>query len=434
MQVRCEHCHAGYTLPAERLTPGRRVQFSCRHCAQRIVVQVPAAAAEPAPQPAVADPDEPRWFVARAAGSYRKLAESELATAIAGGEVAPEALVWCKGFDEWLPAAQTERWAHAYGADGADASHRHSASAPASEAAVAEQGAGQRRRRSTAVGLGGADDHEASGAAQPAASTHAPPAARRDAASASYSAGGHQGHAPTRQGESGAFAANVEAHARAPSEGHAASAQVEATRFVAAAGDDDDPAVAAAAAAESDATNTNLAVVHQSVAGVSSSDLGQAAVSLPVVRPQRADSGIQRAQPRPAEHRHAPSGRFSPAAQPSGTPIDHRAEGQHAEAGGDDASWAPATDTYIGPRDRFTRRLGSAAERDLLIAQVERARQHREEVRRWQIVAVAACVVAIFALLLATWGMIGRRVAERSLASCTAKTPAAVVAAPAARP
>ncbi len=58
MHVRCSHCHAGYTLPAEKLSPGRRVQFACRHCGQRIVVQVPGEEPVAAPSPAPAD--EPR--------------------------------------------------------------------------------------------------------------------------------------------------------------------------------------------------------------------------------------------------------------------------------------------------------------------------------------------------------------------------------------
>ena len=131
MQVKCGQCNAGYTLPAERLVPGRRVQFACRHCGERIVVQVPndpaVVAAEVAPvvaqrrphdplarvlaEPQVeARPDEPRWFVAAPDGSHRKLAESELEAEIRSGAVTPETLVWKKGLAEWLPAAGVERW------------------------------------------------------------------------------------------------------------------------------------------------------------------------------------------------------------------------------------------------------------------------------------------------------------------------------------
>lgn len=359
MQVRCEHCHAGYTLPAERLTPGRRVQFACRHCGQRIVVQVPAA--EAAPEVAPAPADEPRWFVAAADGSYRKLAESELAAAISTGDVGAQQLVWCKGFDEWLPAGEVPRWRPLFGdAGGASAPAPadrtvHQAQALHDDGDADEERRRQRRR--TEVGLGDPTSELESQATEPA------PAA---AASAG------QEVAPTEHSD-----------VLAPGG--------DATRT-------DQPVV-----------SVEEPEVASSIAGVGSSDASQAAVSLPIVRAQRpepiarrADSGLHRARPRVA---------------PRG--------GQEVAEGGE--TWAPGTDTYIGPRDNFTRRLGSGAERDALIAQVETAKAQRLELRRWQAVTVAACGVAFVALLLAAWAMFERRVAAEALKTC--HTPSATQAA-----
>ncbi len=433
MEVRCEHCHAGYTLPADRLTPGRRVQFSCRHCAQRIVVQVPEAVAEP--EPPAPSPDEPRWFVARPDGSYRKLAESELARAIAGGEVDAAALVWCKGFDEWVAAAQSERWHSAFaarlGADASAAAPQSSAAAPQSSAAAPQSSAvapaatrladiiapAARGRRQTSQEFGEVDDvddvDDAGGDRDSTREASAPSNEQPSSA-----------QRPRR-----ASSTSFHQQGGASEDGHGADAdRVDAAEATEAAND----------------TRFELPSVNSVVAGMNSQDVGQAAVSLPVVRSRRVDSGIQRAQPRTPERRSQGQGRFPSASQGGGSSSESAhndaaahhsgpglaARAAHGEDGSEDANWAPATDTYIGPRDRFTRKLGSAAERDLLIAQVERARQHRDEVRRWQLVAVGACMIAIGALLLAGWGMIGRRIAERSLASCEAKTPTTMVAAP----
>lgn len=380
MHVRCEHCHAGYTLPAEKLTPGRRVQFNCRHCSQRIVVQVPAA--EPvaeAPTPAA---DEVRWFVAAADGSYRKLADSELERAIAAGEIDAQQLIWSKGFDEWLPVSETARWRERFGAVDAPApadATSHDAR-PVSEPAAADQ-VPRRVRRTTEVGLG------------EAAATGSEPL-------------GEPIHRAAAQPEP---EATQLADALSPE-------PEDVTREQAVAGGDDDDGLG-----------------QSTIAGVGSSDASQAAVSLPIVRaappPGRADSGLHRVRPRlsprgAARRSGLQESRPSPAVQ---QPVAdaHSAHGHaqphpaaHPGSAEGDLAWAPATDTYIGPRDNFTRRLGSAAERDALIAQVEAGRRHRSEIQRWQAVTIAACGVAFLALLLAAWAMLDRRAATAALHAC----------------
>ena len=439
MQVKCGQCNAGYTLPAERLVPGRRVQFACRHCGERIVVQVPqegadhaassaAAAASSAPErrgpdplarplaePKVeARPDEPRWFVAAPDGSHRKLAESELEAEIRTGAVTGDTLVWRKGLAEWLPAASTDRWQPLLSSlfvapDAATVDDPALAAA-----AIAASPSSQRMRRQTDLafasplpagpGPGVADDsyHDSLG-----------------------------GDAETRWG-------------------------------IAAVGDD-----AAAEPSEQEA-----APAASQIAGLSGGDTSQAAVSLPVVRAARLDApSAQRSRDRLSErrmpsaghrlaaHRAESGGRapghdprltqsvnlgpvgghgarhplaggpaMAPAAMaPSGPPPHVRESGGQGRDGaeaGSDGLWAPATDTYVGPRDNFTRRLGSSSERELLLAHVERERNGQRELRRWQIATLGASCVAIIGLAIAGAAMLHARRTQQALAACTAQVPA----------
>lgn len=391
MHVRCSHCHAGYTLPAEKLSPGRRVQFGCRHCGQRIVVQVPGEEPVAAPSPAPAD--EPRWFVAAPDGSYRKLAESELEAAIGAGEVAADQLVWCKGFEEWLPAGQSERWRALFGRD------QTSVDAPAAP----EPGAVRRReRRRTEMGVGEAAVPE----------QESMPEATR-------------------------MADVLHTPAKVPSFAVATEAPTIA----------DDPEVSAAVLPRSETESTASMdalpeedagdIAGSTIAGVGTSDAGQAAVSLPIVRtaaraesaPIRRDSGLHRARPRLSPRQNS-SAAPAPAPAPAPVPTAAAAPRPAQPPPGQEGNWAPGTDTYVGPRDNFTRRLGSAAERDALLMQVELGKQQGAELRRWQAVTVAACGVAFVALLLAAWAMLERRAASHALQACQHGAPAATVAAP----
>lgn len=125
MRVQCEQCASTYTLPDSRLTPGRRVQFQCRHCQHRIVVAVPELAESGAvstPQPGVRQQDaasERRpaavpamWFVVQGDGQQR-LASDAVEAAIAAGSIGPDTLLWRKGFGEWKRAEDIPEWTDA---------------------------------------------------------------------------------------------------------------------------------------------------------------------------------------------------------------------------------------------------------------------------------------------------------------------------------
>lgn len=122
MRVQCEQCGSSYTLPDSRLTPGRRVQFQCRHCQHRIVVAVPeqAHSGELHPAEAVSPPQGARvpagaqvmWFVVLEEGQQR-LSSDGVRAAIDGGTIGPETLMWRKGFGEWKRAGEIEEWSAA---------------------------------------------------------------------------------------------------------------------------------------------------------------------------------------------------------------------------------------------------------------------------------------------------------------------------------
>lgn len=439
MRVKCESCAAGYTLPESKLKAGRRVQFACRRCGNRIVVAVPAEAQTPrrveavrsrigvgsssvvAPARAADSPiarpaqrstggarREPRrdpvgrhlttggavrttpeikWFVANPDGSYEKMPTSEVKTAIETGHVGAEVLVWRKGWAEWRPAGQAEEWAPSF------------AALP-------------RQPRAAAV---------------------------------------HQAAAPrpvtaTRVVEAVAEAPQTEAVAAAQAVAPVASVVVNV------------PKVTAPAAAGGDATQTDgiaavdhvaeLPVVAASLrddaepqrvvsSSVGRTDPAQKAVSLPIVRIKaeerakgRRPSGIlqRREVPGRGSSRAAPAsgGRFAAGTAATGTPMD-----SGAAAGEDaDSSWAPATDTYIGPRDRFTRRIGSEEQRQELLARVDLERSLLRQLRLWQWIALGCACAAIVAFGLTVYALIHLRLSEGELDTLRARTRRAAVVAP----
>lgn len=119
MRVQCDNCASSYTLPDSRLTPGRRVQFLCRHCQHRIVVLVPeqAEAFTPAAEidtgaQTAAEPPEIMWFVVASDGQQR-MSTAAVASAIAAGTIGVDTLIWRKGFAEWQRVAATADFAEA---------------------------------------------------------------------------------------------------------------------------------------------------------------------------------------------------------------------------------------------------------------------------------------------------------------------------------
>jgi hypothetical protein len=110
MRVQCGHCAASYTLPDARLTPGRRLQFLCRQCQQRIVVDVPADAKPAAPaasQSQAMQAVEPLWFVVDGDGAQQRMDAASLKQALANGTLPPQTLVWRKGLAQWQAAIDT---------------------------------------------------------------------------------------------------------------------------------------------------------------------------------------------------------------------------------------------------------------------------------------------------------------------------------------
>lgn len=119
MRVQCDRCGSSYTLPEERVAPGRRLQFQCRHCQNRIVVAVPEvvrADVETAPEPAVRAMAAPAvaagappasrvlWFVSSPAGQQQRMDTEGVRAAIGDGTVTRDNWVWKKGLAEWLRA------------------------------------------------------------------------------------------------------------------------------------------------------------------------------------------------------------------------------------------------------------------------------------------------------------------------------------------
>lgn len=365
MRVTCGNCQAGYTVPDDKLKAGRRLQFNCRHCNERVVVHPQAASpsASAAVAPAVTS-REPRWFVANADGSYQKLAESEVHSLVAAGALAGETLVWRKGFGEWAPAAETEPWA------GLLASRSKEVSAPAPRPAPARRGA---RISSGARNVG------VSSAAAAAPARKPRPIRQNDRPEPSIRPSSSAGPGGTRR------------------------RRRKTDRGLAAPGPD--------AEATSSAVEERSQV---SVVGAAAPHNGQQAVSLPIVRPKRGSSAATKARPAATAAAAAAAGdRFAPSAQPQGTPMD-------GNDGNDPTDWAPATDTYIGPRDKFTRRLGSEAQRDALLEQVDRETRLRRDLQRWQWVALGTACVAIVSLSLAIFAFMAQREAEGTAAACFA--------------
>ena len=171
-----------------------------------------------------------------------------------------------------------------------------------------------------------------------------------------------------------------------------------------------------------------------SIVGAGESSADQRAVSMPIVRVREGAEDNDRQQaPRGAAHERAvradspsspsnshgagqPHERFAPGARPTGTPVD--TGDPNTALNGDSAVWSPATDTYIGPRNPHTFRIGSEQERQSLVAHVELEQALRTQIRRWQMVTVAATLVATLAIALAVYGWVSMRSAKAEAVAC----------------
>ncbi len=139
MRVQCEQCGSSYTLPEQRVAPGRRLQFQCRHCQHRIIVHIPAepeVAVEPsAAVPAAAPAARVLWFINAASGQQRMDSDGVRA-AIAEGAVLADTWLWRKGMAEWAKAAEVADFAGSFAEPNPTRALEPIAAAPVQAAAV----------------------------------------------------------------------------------------------------------------------------------------------------------------------------------------------------------------------------------------------------------------------------------------------------------
>ena len=120
MRVTCDRCGSSYTLPEARVAPGRRLQFQCRQCQHRIIVQIPTEnevgvqGVERTPQ---APPTVARvlWFISTAGGQQQRLDTDGVRTAIAEHSVVADTWLWRKGMAEWSKAGEVADFAMLFG-------------------------------------------------------------------------------------------------------------------------------------------------------------------------------------------------------------------------------------------------------------------------------------------------------------------------------
>ncbi|HAN32748.1 MAG TPA: hypothetical protein DCQ06_14235 [Myxococcales bacterium] len=343
MRVTCEHCQAGYTLPDRKLKPGRRVQFECRHCGQRIVVKVPEQAQQDQPQVL--------WFVAQPSGGYTKRSNAHVRESIRDGTLAAQTLLWTKGQTEWTAVSKLPMWSEVLAATDSQSD----ADEPPKTAILPTEA----QRQQLADRVGEAPLVERShGESLEAASLD--------------SVAGAIDTAPDQQ---------------------AMSLPVVKTAPLA----------------------TELGRQAQAAPKASVTD---AELATKVFSPQAAQTEISaKAESLSTGPRPTPkSERFAPGASPTGTPVD--TGGPVGVDSTDSVAWSPATDTYIGPRDRHTFRIGSDKERQSLIAYVELETSLRRQIRRWQWVTLAASAVAAIAIALALYGWMTMRATKSDLKAC----------------
>ncbi|MCO4760975.1 MAG: DUF4339 domain-containing protein, partial [Myxococcales bacterium] len=386
----------------------------CRRCEHSIVVGPPsqaqpaakAAASQATSGPIVptAASREPRWFVANPDGSYQKLAESEARGLIQAGALSGSTLVWKKGFGEWGPADQTEPWKTLLAAK---AAHKD---------AVAKS------RESSAAPIARDSDQMVIGV--PVAAMPEP--SRRPVAK------------PQPRPASAAVQSNrpaVVPSSPPSSSSHAAARAIRQTGGAL-------PARKPRKRRKTDRSSAavgNLQDTAGTIAGAAASNSGsQQAVSLPIVRAsepnvaarrldpgagsrgratQRPPTEAEASRPTPAPQQRPPSGAVQ-ADSPDGGPDGER------------AGWAPATDTYIGPRHRYTHRIGSEAQRDALLEQVERETTLRRDLRRWQWVALGTACLAIVGFAMAIFSLMHLRNVEKAASACDAPAEAPAEVAP----
>jgi len=436
MRVQCENCASTYTLPDSRLTPGRRVQFACRHCQHRIVVAIPdlktsnytAAAQEAIAHVALvaarAQPPRPMatavaWFVAGEDSQQNRMTEAGLAAAIAMGTVGPDTLVWRKGYAEWRRAGETEEWAaRLAGLPAAGQSPPAADTAAAQAEALPVQAAPLAAKAASAsqVASPGAQPATARASTSPVAADRAritspraarestalpaaaPPSAQDWTDTAATVATAAYPHLPSTAAEAyataarhpdipmptGALAEPLDAQVvpasavpAAASPTHANGAGVE----LAGTGAD----VAGATANPAGATG-ELSPAAQ-IAGVAAvlrgagvqADHSQVAVAMSVIRiPLAENDEAQAPQPKRRLEPRRDSGLQRARPESGATSVGSPAVQEGVPGGAADRSatrWSPATDTYTGPRGGNATRRVPEEQRQALLAETQETAQ-----------------------------------------------------------
>lgn len=429
MRVKCHNCTAGYTLPESKLKPGRRLQFSCRRCGSRIVVAVPDSGATEA-------------------------VRSKIGSKLTGTGSA------AIGRPSFAPAARASspavrRASSSENRRASVPSPAANASRPAFKAAAQSSPAVRERESTDAI-----RDREESRLAGSVSETRSEKSVRWFVANEDGSYKKWQARdlevairggliSPEtllwRKGMDGWLAADETPEWRQLYE---ETGSPDSTKPPA---DDRVPvgravsrvsgrvAIEARAAAEAaddvpsprratphpdlmdEATDAADDEAHASVAGSATADEAQRSVSLPIVRPRQATgmrrSKLQRRQ-RDASSlkpRGGDGDSFTNNDRSTGTPLD---QGDRDGSG----KWAPATDTYTGPRGSHTHRIGSEGERAALLGHIEREQRLARSVRNWQWIALGTAAAATLAFVLCFYALLNWQRAAEAPLDCDCET------------
>jgi len=406
MRVKCQNCTAGYTLPEPKLKAGRRLQFSCRRCGSRIVVVVPEASedgedAAAAPKKAVTS--RPSFAPAPRAG------RASGAVAASGGKPAGPGKTGPRR-DKLLSGG---RASPSGGVPSAPTREPTDAIRQREEKRLAGSVSQTRSEKSIRWFVANEDGSYKKWQA-------------RDLEVAIRGGLISPETLLWRKGMNGWIAADETPEWRQLYERHEPraneSAPPQPAGPAADAADDRVPELpeerpggdSQHLSGANEAEPTELSDVVRpgeagdedvSVAGAGRVNTGQRSIPMPVVQvdepedatpaPRRPNKLRKRA-PKKLRNAARKSG-FHKAQRSGGTPMD-RGEGPDG-----DKKWAPATDTYTGPRGNYTHRLGGEGERQALLAQVEREHGMQRSLRTWQWISLATAAGALIAFAFASY-------------------------------
>jgi len=397
MRVKCHSCAAGYTLPESKLRPGRRLQFSCRRCGARIQVAIPDKdEAEDAEEPAQSAARSRMGSSLSGLSERPRFAPARKPSSPAIAKVGAPVPAPSRPDTEAVKAREKERLAGSVKATRSEEAVRWF---------VANEDGSYKKWRASDLdvamrgGLVAADTLVwRKGMAEwlPADETDE----WRDI---------YEETAPDKAEEPAAPDDNLGAEQPAPTRAMSVVDDPPAEADTEPPDEPEDDADTDGAGHRFDQAAT--------VAGAVRPKTNQRAVSLPIVRNrtsgahEAADGRPQRGELRP---RSGNADGFGGRPRSAGTPMDPGPRSR------DDGNWAPATDTYTGPRGRLTHRIGSEGERASLLAHIDREQSLQRNLRRWQWISLATATGALLAFLLALYAMLGWQEAAQHAADCQA--------------